>query len=217
MSSASAQRRDRSLRVPLGAVFMVLVGLLHPSPAQARDDSQGRPWARGTTAIGLGLGVASSRDVVVWSGSLSGAYYVFDGVAAGLEVDETYLAWRSNARAQHPEWTDTIPTNLVSVTPTMRIVPFRSQRFSPFVMAGVGPMIINRGGGVVGRWVIMPGAYIGLGRHAYLGLSVRFTDDFPPDRCEEAFSHANSDGSVSRVEGFCGFRWAPQVGLGFVF
>lgn len=213
--SAISQLHRRRAALSLAALGVVTT-LATSSTVSARDDDRGRPWARGTTTIGLALGGARSRDLMYLGASISTAYYVFNGVAVGLEIDETYLAWRPSVRSRVPEL-DEVPNNIFSATPTMRFVPFRSHRFSPFVMAGVGPMMLNHGGGTIGHWVIMPGATFGLGSNAYLGVGVRFSDDFPAGKCEDAFRYESPDGVVVEIEGVCGFRWAPQLGVGFAF
>ncbi|MEE9386902.1 MAG: hypothetical protein V3V08_26085 [Nannocystaceae bacterium] len=194
----------------------VLASALTPTSARG-DQDDGGPWSRGHVSIGLGAGVSGSRDVTIIGAAIQGSYFVANGVALGAEVDETYLAWRPVIRSKYPHFADTIPSSVLRVTPTLRLVPLRSPHFSPFILAGAGPTFLNHNGGTLAHWIAMPGVMIAMGPRAFLSLGVRFTDDHPPSRCTDAFTYKTVDGTMLEIEGFCGFSWSPRIGLSFAF
>ncbi|MCA9702137.1 MAG: hypothetical protein KC431_31740, partial [Myxococcales bacterium] len=94
--------------------------------------------------------------------------------------------------------------------------------FSPYAFAGVGPTMLtnNAPAPVIGHWRAGPGFFIGLGRHAFIDISVSFSSRFPGQTCRDAFrdEFETADGPVQfELQGLCGFQWNPGLGFGFSF
>jgi hypothetical protein len=200
---------------PLRIACIVLTGaLLLPAVAHAKNDEQGRPWARGTWAIGPGFGVGFGGDVTSLTFGVGGEYYVLHGWSFGADVSDTVFIYSDALESEFPGLKRNVATNAFFFIPQSRYVFYRSYRFSPWVRAGVGPVALNHGGGAAGQWVAEPGVYIGLAGPVYLRLGVTFSGIFTKDVCNDAFTFEGDAGAV-RVEGVCGFQWSPGIGIVF--
>lgn len=208
--------RGLSMLIPAGL-------LLSWSPdAQAREDEQGRPFARGTVVPRLGVGFGFSQDLFSISWGVGAGYFVVDGLELGASVGGTHLIWNQDFKATYPGVEDKLPGTLIEITPQLRYVFFRSRWFSPYAFAGVGPTFLtnNAPAPTIGHWTAGPGFFIGLGRHVFLDIFVRFSGRFPGDVCSDAFTDVfeTGEGPVElEVTGFCGFRWSPGIGIGIGF
>jgi hypothetical protein len=199
---------------------LLTIALASPTrTAWAKDDAKGRPFARGTFVPALNAGAGFSQDLTVISVGLGASYFLVHGLAAGLQVSNTFLIWSSGIKARFDRIEEEIPTNVVRLTPTLQYVFWRSRWFSPYVLGGVGPVFFNHGGGTLGEWTAAPGALIGLGGRVYLDLGVGFSGTFPRSDCDAAFSYNDTSDPPRTVsaEGFCGFRWGPRLGFLFSF
>ena len=204
----------------LAAAVGLAVGLSSAS-AEAREDEQGRPFARGTVIPRLGFGFGYSPDLITVSYGLGAGYFVVDGLELGGTVSATHLIWGSELEAEYPGLRAEFPNALVEITPMLRYVFFRNRWFSPYAFAGVGPTFVthNAPAPVMGHWMAGPGFYIGLGPHVFLDLSVQFSGRFP-GTCNAAFkdTFTTTDGPVEvEFSGLCGFRWSPGLGVGVSF
>lgn len=194
-----------------------VVAALCVIPSTARADD-GKPFGKGTPRFSLGVGAGFSESLTVLSIGASGGYFIVNGLELGGQIDDTFLIWSPETKAEFPRINKEIPSNVFRVTPTLRWVFLRTRWFSPYVRAGVGPTILNNGGGVLGHWLAQPGAFIGVGRHVYIDLGVSFSMNFPTTDCRKAFTYApDPDGASAEVTGFCGFQWAPRLGLTVAF
>lgn len=206
-------------RVFIGLSVLVLLG---SSPAHARPDDQGRPFARGTVIPRIGLGFGISPELLTIGWTAGAGYFVANGLELGGSVGGTHLIFGQDLRAAYPGIAAKLPGALVEFTPQLRYLFFRSQWFSPYAFAGVGPTILtnNAPAPIIAHWTAGPGVFIGLGRNLFLDIAVRFSGRFPGQTCTEAFTDvfATSEGPVLlELGGLCGFRWSPSFGLGFSF
>lgn len=208
--------RARVSTVPwlLGALLAALI-CVAPSTAHADD---GKPFGKGTPRFSLGVGAGFSESLTVVSIGASGGYFIVNGLEVGGQIDNTFLIWGPETKAEFPRINKEVPSNVFRVTPTLRWVFFRTRWFSPYVRAGVGPTILNNGAGVLGHWLAQPGAFIGVGKHVFIDVGVSFSMNFPTTDCREAFTYApDPSGPSAEVSGFCGFQWAPRLGLSVAF
>lgn len=212
----------RALTISLAISLAILGCLAWAGEAEARKDSQGRPFAKGTVLPRLGLGVGAGADLVTVSWSGGAGYFVVDGLELGGVIGGTHLIWRRDIRATYPGIEDRIPGTLIEITPLLRYVFYRSRYFSPYAFAGVGPTFLtnNAPAPVIGHWTAGPGFYIGLGPHVFVSLSVSFSGRFPGQTCTDAFTDVfdTTQGPVElEIGGYCGLRWSPGVGVGVAF
>lgn len=206
------------MRTPVRCTAITLLAsavALAPATASAKRDAEGRPWARGTLSLGGGIGFGFSEDLTVLGLGIGAGYFVAHGFELGLRVHDTQLFWSDGARMRLPGLQSDVPTNMFELLPFARWVPFRSRGFSPYIQAGVGPVFLNHGGGVMARWEATPGAYIGIVGPVYLDLGVTFASTFTAQRCADAFAYRGDPNVIS--PSFCGFRWGPRIGLGVGF
>ena len=197
---------------------------LAASTARAGNDEDGRPWARGTWGVGPVLGFGFGPDVTNLEFGVTGEYYVLHGWSFGAELSDEIFIYSSQLRAEFPGLQNQLATNAFSIIPRTRYVFYRSYRFSPWALAGIGPVFFNHDGGTVGQWVAGPGAYIGLGGPVYLSLGVTFSGMFPRSSCDAAFDYVDPMSPDTRVQfelngagigSLCGFNWTPQIGIVF--
>jgi hypothetical protein len=188
--------------------------LLAPAQAHAKNDEQGRPWARGTWSIGPGFGVGFGGDITSLTFGVGGEYYVLHGWSFGADISDTVFLYSDALESEFPGLKRNVATNAFFFIPQTRYVFYRSYRFSPWVRAGLGPVALNHGGGAAAQWVAEPGVYIGLAGPVYLRLGVTFSSIFPGDACKDAFTFEDTAGAV-RIEGVCGFQWSPGIGIVF--
>ena len=210
------------MRRALSIVAACLALTLWVPEASARNDEQGRPFAKGTVLPRLGVGFGFNDDLVTigWSGGAG--YFVIDGLEIGGTISGSHLIWSRDMKATYPGIQDRLPGTLVEVTPQLRYVFYRSRYFSPYAFAGVGPTFLtnNAPAPVIGHWTAGPGFMIGLGPHVFLTLSVAFSSRFPHRDCRDAFTDVfdTPDGPVQlEVGGYCGLRWSPGIGFGASF
>ncbi len=192
--------------------------------ARAGNDDDGRPWAKGTWGVGPVLGFGFGSDVTNLEFGVSGEYYVLHGWSFGAELSDEIFIYSSRLRAEFPGLQDQLATNAFYIIPRTRYVFYRSYRFSPWALAGIGPVFFNHGGGTAGQWVAGPGAYIGLAGPVYLSLGVMFSGMFPRSNCNAAFDYVDPMTPGTRVQfelngdgigSLCGFNWTPQIGIVF--
>lgn len=216
-------RRASTWLTVLAPALLAPICVLAWSPhAHAREDEQGRPFARGTVIPRLGVGFGHSRDLFSISWGVGAGYFVVNGLEVGASVGGTHLIWSRDIKATYPGIEDKLPGTLIEITPQLRYVFFRSRWFSPYAIAGVGPTFLtnNAPAPTIGHWMAGPGFYIGLGRHVFLDLGVRFSGRFPRGACRDAFTDvfATEQGPVElEIAGFCGFQWSPSIGIGVQF
>ncbi|HVH99076.1 MAG TPA: hypothetical protein VM869_10210 [Enhygromyxa sp.] len=199
-----------------------LLALLWSPSAHAREDEQGRPFARGTVIPRVGIGFGYSQDLFSISWGVGAGYFVANGLELGASVGGTHLIWGRDIKDEYPGIEDKLPGTLIEITPHLRYVFFRNQWFSPYAFAGVGPTFLtnNAAAPTIGHWTAGPGFYIGLGRHVFLDLAVRFSGRFPGQTCADAFTDVfeTDEGLVElEIQGYCGFQWSPSIGIGFSF
>ncbi|MFO7567200.1 MAG: hypothetical protein R6X02_31435 [Enhygromyxa sp.] len=199
-----------------------LLLLLWSPAAEARNDEQGRPFARGTVIPRIGLGFGYSQDLLSIRWGVGAGYFVVDGLEIGASVSGTHLIWGRDIKATYPGIEDKLPGTLIELTPLLRYVFYRNRWFSPYAIAGVGPtfMTNNAPAPTIGHWTAGPGFFIGLGPHVFLDIAVRFSGRFPGPTCSQAFTDVfeTADGPVElEVGGFCGFGWGPSIGIGVGF
>ena len=198
----------------VGVAAAVATSLASPDAA-AKDDERGRPWARGTWGVSPILGFGISRDLIPLTFGVGGSYFVANGLALGLSVQDTVLIYTSSFKSRFPDVENQIPTNSVYITPTARYIFYRNHRFSPYVFGGIGPVFFNHGGGTRGFWMAGPAVLIGVGGPIYLNLGITFSGIFPSNKCLESFEYQPPDtpGTVVQFDLGCGFGWGPSIGV----
>ncbi len=189
------------------AVHLSLTGLLlfgSPKVVEAKLDDAGRPWAQHTITVGptIGFGWGSYSTTLVLG--VGAGYYVLDGLEVSLFVTDSITFWNSRLENEFPGSSKQLPSNEVTILPSLRYVFYRSRSFSPYVMAGVGPSFLNHDSPVLGYWQGAFGAFVGAGKYVSLDLSLQLFGYFPQNLCQEAYT---SDTVI--LEGPC-----YPVGLG---
>jgi hypothetical protein len=161
------------------------------------------------------LGIGFSSDLIPLTLGVGGSYFIANGFALGLSLNDTILIYTSSFKSRFPDVQNQIPTNSVYLTPTARYVFYRNHRFSPYVFGGLGPVFFNHGGGTRGFWQAGPAALIGIGGPIYLNIGVAFSGVFPTSKCLESFEYTPPDAPTARVQFDvgCGFRWGPIIGI----
>lgn len=196
----------------------VLVALATPTTAAA-SESDGRPFARGvllpSVALGGGFTQGYGGRLLVGAGA---SYFVANGFAVGLHVRNA-TTFYSQAIKELPFYSQ-IPTNQLSVTPSVMWVLFRSPRISPYLVGGVGPVFLNRGRGTLGEWHAGPGLLIGTGGPLFIDIGFTIGSRFTRDRCEDAFTFVDpstqlNDNSFAQYA--CSFTWGFRGGIVFGF
>jgi hypothetical protein len=220
-------RRSRWL---LAASVACAVGLA-ASPARAADDDDEDPgpWSRGTIIPSLGFGASFGPDLHVLSFGLGASYFVWHGLAVGLDVFDTVYIYRDDFKREFPGIDKPSPTNEVLLLPTLQYVFLRRMRFSPYVIGGLGPVFYNHKRGTVGQWLVGAGAYIRLWGPVALSVGIDFTANFPEDKWKNAFSWdpppdpvTGEDLGPQSIRGCalidkpCSFNISPAIGLVFV-
>ncbi|MBL4686454.1 MAG: hypothetical protein JKY37_17800, partial [Nannocystaceae bacterium] len=188
-----------------------------PATAQAKDDEQGRPWAKGTWGVSPTLGVGFSRDLIPLTLGVGGSYFVANGLGIGSSVSDTIFIYTSSFKSRFPDVNNQIPTNSVFVTPTARYVFYRSHRFSPYIFGSAGPVFFNHGGGTRGYWAAGPAVLIGMGGPIYLNIGITFSGIVPDKKCLKSFEYVPPDAPDTAVQFDlgCGFGWGPSIGISF--
>jgi hypothetical protein len=212
----------RRASIWLATLTPCLLTLLWSPRAHARQDEQGRPFARGTVIPRLGVGFGWGQDLYSVGWSVGAGYFVANGLELGATVGGTHLIWSQDLKATYPGIQDKLPGTLIEITPMMRYVFFRNRWFSPYAFAGVGPTFLtnNAPAPTIGHWTAGPGFFIGLGGSWFLDIAIRFSGRFPGGTCSDAFTDVfeTTDGPVElEIGGFCTFRWGPSIGVGFGF
>jgi hypothetical protein len=107
---------------------------------------------RGTSHIGLILGLGSVANGVRWAGGIDYAYFVADGIAPGLET-------------QVSGGTGLLTTGMA--LGTVRLVPVRAPAFSIFLLGRAGRLLVSGhddgwAAGAGAGIIFFPGGRIGL-------------------------------------------------------
>jgi hypothetical protein len=198
-----------------------------PEPDDEAEDRG--PWGRGTVMPSLGFGASFSSDIHVLSFGLGASYFVWDGLAVGLDVYDTVYIYRDDFKRAFPGIDKTSPTNEVLLLPTLQYVFLRRMRFSPYVIGGVGPVFYNHHRGTIGQWLVGTGAYFKLWGPIALVIGIDFMANFPDSKWKNAFSwdpppdpvtgDDPGPGSIrgcALVDNPCSFNISPNIGLAFV-
>jgi hypothetical protein len=200
------------------------------SAAPAYDEEEDRgPWGRGTVMPSLGFGASFSSDIHVLSFGLGASYFVWDGLAVGLDVYDTVYIYRDDFKRAFPGIDKTSPTNEVLLLPTLQYVFLRRMRISPYVTGGVGPVFYNHQRGTIGQWLVGTGAYFKLWGPVALVVGIDFMANFPDSKWRNAFSWdpppdpvTGDDPGPGSIRGCalvhnpCSFNISPNIGLAFV-
>lgn len=190
----------------------------HGEPPHGREDMRdARPWSRHTLVPSFGFGLGFSPDLVQVGLGLGVSYFAWHGLSFGLGVNDTLLIYGGAFRDRYPGVERQIPTNVLTITPSVQYVFYRSYRFSPYMGLGLGPVFFNHGNGIFGQWSAGPGAYIGIDGPVFLDVGVGFSGMFPTERCNDAFIYDNGMVRGRVFEGFCNFSWGPRLGLVLAF
>jgi hypothetical protein len=204
----SAVRSRTSRRAAVASGLAACLGSASAEAAPAR------PWGAGTLQPGAAVEFGYARDAVVLGFGAGLDYFVLPGFSLGLAVSDRILLYSRQLRARLPVIRDQAPTNLFRATARMRYVFFRSRGFSPFIVAGLGPTLLNNRNGTFVHWEAGPGAYVHIAGEVYLELGMTFTGLFPTERCNDAFTVRSMGTAVVPVlDDFCSFHWGPRLGL----
>lgn len=195
-----------------------LIVLALPARAAASEPDD-RPFGRGVILPSLALGGSFARG---YGGSLlvgaGASYFVAPGLAVGLHVrnvtsfySQSYKDYLGDAFAQ-------VPTNVLSVTPGITWVIYRSRRVAPYIHAGIGPVFLNKHRPALGQWTAGPGVMIGTGGGLFFDLGIGFSMMFPRSRCERAYTFVDPSTSTTFVNEYaCSLVFGFRGGLVFGF
>lgn len=205
----------------LAGAFFLASGAAQAGPPRNQDD---KPWGRGVFSVGGGLGGQFFGD---GGGSLSfgvsGEYFVWHGIGLGLGYTNQFIFLSNSFRDQYPNIEDRVPTYFGYLSPTLRVFLFRSYRFSPYILGGVGPVFTNNQAPTLGQWQAGGGVLIGLGRFAALDIGVGVSQLFTTSACErgtsDVFTAAETGMAAdTRVSvGQCSIGIFPRIGVVFGF
>jgi hypothetical protein len=224
-------KRPRLLATTSICALAVALAPLQASAAAPAGDAppDTRPWGKGTLMPSLGLGAAFGPDIHVLSFAAGVSYFVWHGFAVGLNVSDTVYIYRDDFKRSFPGINKSSPTNEVLLLPTLQYVFLRRFRFSPYVLAGVGPVFYNHHRGTIGQWLVGGGAYIGLGGPIALNIGIDFYANFPDSKWQTAFAFdpprdpvTNIDPREQSIRGCslisspCSFNLSPHIGLVFM-
>lgn len=198
-------------RIIAAATIMLWLGV--QMPATARPNNDDLPWGRGTLVPSLGLGGSFGGSIGQLAISLGASYFVANGLGIGLTLSDQIWFYSASIKQTYPGINDQLPTNEFSLRPNIQYVFFRNRYFSPYALAGVGPVFLNHGGGTLGEWHAGPGFLIGFGGPVFLNLGVVFTGRFPSASCESAYTYRGPDSAVFFDQ--CSFGWGIRGGLVF--
>ena len=210
----------RLARFALGAVLSTALAWPTAAYAKPKPDEEyveEGPFARGTVIPSFGFGASPNSNVTPISFSLGARYFVINGLGIGLNLRDTILIYGSDFRDAYPGIHRSAANNIFTAIPSLQYVFLRHRRFSPFVGAGVGPEVYNRGGGVVGQWVVGPGAYVRIYGPFAIQFGIDFFASFPDDDWRDAISYmGQSVRGCPLVEDPCSFSLAPYIALTFL-
>lgn len=200
------------------AVALSGAGVAHAQPPEESEDD--RPWSAGTIVPSFGLGGSfSAGSGSLYNGALAFgggvSYFVANGFGIGASFSNDFRFFSAQAKSDFPGIEDELPTYSGRLRPDITYVFFRSARFSPYLNAGVGPVFLNNGGGVLGEWAVGVGALIGLGGRAAIDLGLGASQVFPAGKCAEAWSFTASTGDSVDGSANCGLYFFPRIGLVF--
>ncbi len=181
--------------------------------AQARPQDDDLPWGRGTLVPSLGLGGSFGGSIGQLAISVGASYFVANGLAVGLTLSDQIWFYSAELKQAYPGINQQLPNNEFGLRPNLQYIFFRNRYFSPYAVAGVGPVFLNHGGGTLGEWHAGPGFYIGIGGPVFLNLGVVFSGRFPGSRCEAAYTYHGANEAVYFTN--CGFAWGIRGGLVF--
>jgi len=196
-------------------VIIALVALARP--AQAAPDDDHRPFRRGTILPSVSLGGSFSRN---YGGTLhvgaGASYFVVGGLAVGLHLRNlsTFYSQRYKDYVG-PTIFSQIPTNELSLTPSLLWVLYRGERVAPYVSFGVGPVFLNKKRGVLGQWSVGPGLMLRAGGSMWIDLSLGFSMRFTKDRCAEAYTFVDPLLGTYEADYACSFTWGFRGGIVF--
>lgn len=183
-----------------------LVGCLALAPAAAYA-GEPEPFRRGGGQLGLAADASIASALTLVGASVRGGYFVRAGLELGAEVQTVLLLGSPSGPTPRPIPGDRSPNAAFRIAPYLRWMPVRTPGFVPYLLAGVGPGVLSRGGGVLGHAIASPGALVHLGGRVWLDLAIRFSASFPRGRCFAAFTDADP------AAGFCTLQFGPHVGL----
>ncbi|MBC8067606.1 MAG: hypothetical protein IAG13_04660 [Deltaproteobacteria bacterium] len=221
-------KRPHLLATTFGCALAVSFAPLEAGAAPDESPDP-RPWSKGTLVPSLGFGASFGPDIHVLSFAAGLSYFVWHGLAVGLNVSDTVYIYRKDFKRAFPGIEKSSPTNEVLLLPTLQYVFLRSFRFSPYVIAGVGPVFYNHHRGTIGQWLVGGGAYIGLGGRVALNVGIDFYANFPDKHWQRAFAwnpppdpDTGEDLGEQSIRGcaltssLCSFNLSPHIGLVFM-
>lgn len=174
-----------------------------------------RDWTRKTGMATFGGTIGLPRGMTTIGIRAAAGYFVADGLEIGGEISDTILVWNTALTSQLMDLNMRAPTQAIQVAATLRYVPLRRSGFSAYLLAGLGPTFLDKGGGVIAHVFLTPGALIRLGGRVHLNLGFRFTQPFPVATCEQAFSSAVGANEIP-AHSFCEYGFGPAIGVTFV-
>ncbi len=172
-------------------------------------------WTKRTGSATVGGAVGLPRGMTTIGIRAAAGYFVIDGLEVGGEVSDTILVWNTALTSQLMDLNMRVPTQAIQVAATLRYVPLRRPGFSAYLLTGVGPTFLDKGGGVIAHVFLTPGALIRLGGKVHLNLGFRFTQPFPVKTCEDAFATVAGAEDIP-AHSFCEYGFGPTVGVTFV-
>jgi hypothetical protein len=215
-------KRPRLLATSTICALAVALAPLQANAAEGPPPDP-RPWGKGTLMPSFGFGLGFGPDIHVLSFSGGVSYFVWHGLAVGLNVTDTVYIYREDFKNAYPGINKTSPTNEVLLLPTLQYVFLRRMRFSPYAIAGVGPVFYNHQRGTIGQWLVGAGVYIGMGSMLALNIGIDFYANFPGDKWDKAFTwDPPGDAPPESIRGCaltnnpCSFNLSPHIGLVFM-
>ena len=150
--------------------------------------------------VGLGLSfIGGGRGA--FNVGADATYFFLPWLGAGADIGNTFFFGVDEDQV----------SNIFTFTPTATILMAPRSRLSPYVRGGVGPIVYNRGGGTLGRW-IAGGGIVSRFNRMFLNVGVDVSAQFPDDRYEELIGGPES---CLITQDPCSLNIIPRIGFGF--
>ena len=151
-------------------------------------------------SVGLGVGFMGQGRGALNVGA-DATYFFIPWVGAGADIGNTFFFGVDEDQV----------SNIFTFTPTLTILMAPRARLSPYVRGGVGPIVYNRGGGTLGRW-IAGGGVVSRFNRAFINVGVDVSAQFPDEKYGDLVGAP--DGCLISTDP-CSLNIIPRIGIGF--
>ena len=167
----------------------------------------------------LGGGFSPQATVLRWGPGVG--MFFGKGLGLSVEVDHTAVLFSKSFTEDYPGIGDAVPSHLVRATAAFEWIMMPLEDFSPYLRAGLGPMIQSgtQASGprrVVGSWEA------GLGIIFYvdgffIDVGAMVTTRFPDRSHRDAWTFSDADIACGWTHSPCSLRLEPRIGLNYAF